>query len=234
MFAALSTTLIAGAVDGLNPIAFTQQFVLQSKAKTSYSILYYILGNSLVNFLFGIIFYFGFSQWILQGFNWLNSEYPNIWYALSLIVAVIILGYLAYKYLPINQKAKSTEGAHPSSDEIKNPEDTNLSNGSLFMIGAATCVAELTSAAPYLAYLAYLSTANLNTSLVIGLLVLYSFVLYVFPLYILFFMALFFNSRLTTIYTRVSKWLDFALTYILPVALGVIAIALLIYGIQVF
>ncbi|KAA9294984.1 hypothetical protein F6I08_09255, partial [Aerococcus tenax] len=72
MFTVITTTLIAGLIDGLNPISLTQQFILQSKIKSPYHILAFIFANSFVNFIFGLIFYFGFSNWIMLAFNWIN------------------------------------------------------------------------------------------------------------------------------------------------------------------
>ena len=69
MFTVILTTLIAGLIDGLNPIALTQQFVLQSKIKSPYHILSFIFANSLINYIFGLVFYFGFSNWIMQAFT---------------------------------------------------------------------------------------------------------------------------------------------------------------------
>ena len=52
----LGVTIGAGLVDSLNPIAIAQQFVLQSTAKSKHSILAYIFGIGLTNFIFGLLF----------------------------------------------------------------------------------------------------------------------------------------------------------------------------------
>ena len=49
----LDVRIGAGLVESLNPIAISQQFVLQSTAKSKHSILTYI---------FGLLFYFGIAQ----------------------------------------------------------------------------------------------------------------------------------------------------------------------------
>lgn len=228
MFTVFTTTLIAGLVDGLNPIALTQQFVLQAKSKSPYSILYFIFANSLVNFLFGLVFYFGFSEWITLAFTWVNSHYPKTWPALAIIFGLAIVAYLIYTFI-----GKKKENA-PSAQEVESPEAGTLSNKSLFMIGVATCAAELSSAAPYLALLGYFATVNMTSLQATLLLAFYSFILYVLPLYGLFFMSLFFNSKLTTIYTRIAQWLDFALNRVLPIILSFLALALLWFGMQAF
>lgn len=230
MFTIFTTTLIAGLIDGINPIALTQQFVLQSKIKSPYHILSFIFANSLVNFLFGMIFYFGFSNWFKQAFIWINQQFPRFWAIVSLLISVAIIIYLIYKFFAKNNDSKDSVGH--DEDAIKNPTDNHLSPKSLFMIGVATCAAELTSAAPYLALLGYLSANTITDLQATLLLAFYSFILYVLPLYGLFFMSLFFNSKLSIIYARVAKWLDFVLTYILPIILAMIAISLFFYGIQ--
>lgn len=231
MFAVFTTTLVAGLVDGLNPIALAQQFVLQSKIKSPYHILSFILSNSLVNFLFGMVFYFGFSNWILLAFNWVNQCYPNIWRILALIASVLTVAYLVYSHF---KKDKTS----PSDESLQEVDQQNnekyLSVKSLFLIGMATCAAELSSAAPYLALLGYFATAPVTGLDVTLLLVFYSFILYVLPLYALFLMSLFFKSRLSTIYTRIASLMDYFITHILPIILILIAIALFWYGIRVF
>lgn len=228
MFTVITTTLIAGLIDGLNPISLTQQFILQSKIKSPYHILAFIFANSFVNFIFGLIFYFGFSNWIMLFFNWINRQFPIFWPIASLLISAFIIIYLIYKY---NVKDKvETDQVDQADYHIKNPDDNHLSPTPLFMIGAATCAAELSSAAPYLALLGYFATSAMTGLQATILLAFYSFILYVLPLYGLFFMSLFFNSKLTTIYEKVAEWLDFAIAYILPFIFALIALVLLWYG----
>ncbi|PMC79362.1 hypothetical protein CJ191_07125 [Aerococcus viridans] len=229
MFTVITTTLIAGLIDGLNPISLTQQFILQSKIKSPYHILAFIFANSFVNFIFGLIFYFGFSNWIMLAFNWINHQFPTFWPITSLLMGAFIITYLIYKYR-VKDKVEADQVDQADYHHIKNPDDNHLSPISLFMIGAATCVAELSSAAPYLALLGYFATSAITGLQATILLAFYSFILYVLPLYGLFFMSLFFNSKLTTIYSRVAQWLDFATAYILPLVFALIALVLLWYG----
>ncbi|MEY8370383.1 GAP family protein [Aerococcaceae bacterium 50-4] len=232
MFTVFTTTLIAGLIDGINPFALTQQFILQSKIKSPYHILYFIFPISLCNFLVGLIFYFGFSDWIFQAFNWVNHHYPNTWNYLALAASVIIVGYLIYTFL--NKDKTSTSQEEIQKDEVKGPDEKYLSAGSLFMLGIASCLAETSSIAPYLALLSYFATVSITGLQATLLLAFYSFVLFVLPMYGLFIMSLFFKSRLTTIYTKISGWMDFFISRILPIILVLIAIALFWYGIQIF
>lgn len=232
MFTVITTTLIAGLIDGLNPISLTQQFILQSKFKSPYHILAFIFANSFVNYIFGLIFYFGFSNWIMLTFNWINHQFPTFWSITSLLMSAFIITYLIYKYSVIDKV--EADQIDQADYHIKNPDDNHLSLASLFVIGAATCAAELSSAAPYLALLGYFATSEITGLQATILLAFYSFILYVLPLYGLFLMSLFFKSSLTTIYTRIAGWMDFFITRILPIILVLIAIALFWYGIQIF
>jgi len=102
------------------------------------------------------------------------------------------------------------------------------------MVGIASCLAEISSIAAYLALLSYYATVSITDLQATLLLVFYSFVLFVLPMYGLFLMSLFFKSRLTTIYTRIAGGMDFFITRILPIILILIAIASFWYGIQIF
>ena len=232
MFVVFTTTLIAGLIDGINPFALTQQFILQSKIKSPYHILYFIFPIGLGNFLIGLIFYFGFSDWIFQAFDWVNHHYPYTWRYLALVAILLIIAYLIYTHLNKDQPATSQEDVQ--KEAVTQAEETHLSAGALFMLGIASCLAEISSIAPYLALLSYYATVSITDLQATLLLVFYSFVLFVLPMYGLFLMSLFFKSHLTTIYTRIAGWMDFFITRILPVILFMIAVALFGYGIQIF
>lgn len=99
MFVVFTTTLIAGLIDGINPFALTQQFILQSKIKSPNHILYFIFPIGLGNFLIGLAFYFGFSDWIFQAFNWVNHHHPYTWHYLAIAASILIVAYFATLFL---------------------------------------------------------------------------------------------------------------------------------------
>lgn len=232
MFAVFTTTLIAGLIDGINPFALTQQFILQSKIKSPYHILYFIFPIGLGNSLIGLAFYFGFSDWIFQAFNWVNHHYPYTWHYLAIAASILIVAYLSYSFFKKDQPTAIQGEVQKKS--VTQTEETHLSAGTLIMLGIASCLAEISSIAPYLALLSYYATISITNLQATLLLAFYSFVLFVLPMYGLFLMSLFFKSRLTTIYTRIAGWMDFFITRILPVILFLIAVALFGYGIQIF
>ncbi|MFW3363313.1 GAP family protein [Aerococcus viridans] len=232
MFVVFTTTLIAGLIDGINPFALTQQFILQSKIKSPYHILYFIFPIGLGNFLIGLAFYFGFSDWIFQAFNWVNHHHPYTWNYLAIAASILIVAYLSYSFFKTDQPTASQGEVQKKS--VTQTEEMHLSPSALFMLGVASCLAEISSIAPYLALLSYYATISITNLQATLLLAFYSFVLFVLPMYGLFLMSLFFKSRLTTIYTRIAGWMDFFITHILPVILFLIAVALFGYGIQIF
>ncbi|MFW3625494.1 GAP family protein [Aerococcus viridans] len=232
MFAVFTTTLIAGLIDGINPFALTQQFILQSKIKSPYHILYFIFPIGLENFLIGLAFYFGFSDWIFQAFNWVNHHRPYTWHNLAIAASILIVAYLSYSFFKKYQPTANQ--GEVQKKPVTQTKETHLSPSALFMLGVASCLAEISSIAPYLALLSYYATVSITDLQATLLLAFYSFVLFVLPMYGLFLMSLFFKSHLTTIYTRIAGWMDFSITRILPIILILIAVALFGYGIQIF
>lgn len=109
MFVVFTTALIAGLIDGINPFALTQQLILQSKIKSPYHILYFIFPIGLGNFFIGLIFYFGFSDWIFQALNWVNHHYPYTWYYLAYAASILIIAYVIYTHLIKDHPASSQE-----------------------------------------------------------------------------------------------------------------------------
>lgn len=53
------TALITSAIDSLNPIAISQQFVLQGLVKNKHHIWFFIVSIAFTNFLAGILAYYG-------------------------------------------------------------------------------------------------------------------------------------------------------------------------------
>ena len=52
-------TITTSAIDSLNPVAITQQFVLQGLVKKRHHIWFYIMATAIVNFIVGMFVYFG-------------------------------------------------------------------------------------------------------------------------------------------------------------------------------
>lgn len=157
---------------------------------------------------------------------------PFTWHYLAIAASILIVAYLSYSFFKKDQPTAIQGEVQKKS--VTQTEETHLSAGALITLGIASCLAEISSIAPYLALLSYYATISITNLQATLLLAFYSFVLFVLPMYGLFLMSLFFKSHLTTIYTRIAGWMDFFITRILPVILFLIAVALFGYGIQIF
>lgn len=175
----LGVTIGAGLVESLNPIAISQQFVLQSTAKSKHSILAYIFGIGLTNFIFGLLFYFGLAEIIRNVFESVQTNYPFLFPLTLIIIGVMLIIYCVYHYFSArNKKAEIKDGEVEVAPK-------NLSAGQLFGVGVVSCLAELTSALPYIGYLMVLISADIHWTMALVMLVLYNLVLFNLPLYVL-------------------------------------------------
>lgn len=206
----------------MNPIAIAQQFVLQSSAKNKHSILAYIFGIGLTNFIFGILFYFGLAQVIRNTYETIQITYPSLVPLVLLISGVILIVYCIYSYY------SSRNGKVVVNEESVEPVRKNLSAIQLFGIGVASCLAELSSALPYLGYLTFLVSSDIHWSLALFMLVFYNLVLFNWPLYVLYGVSVYYDKYLVKIYTRFYRILGYVVDYGIPL-IGIIVGDLFIY-----
>lgn len=156
----LGVTVGAGLLDSLNPIAIAQQFILQSVTEQRHGILAYIFGIGLTNFIFGLLFYFGLSQLLRGMFESIQANYPLTLPMSAMIAGLSLVIYTLYQAYKL-WRTKNSEVAEGTSTEETLP-DRKLSTVQLFGIGVASCLAELTSALPYIAYLTYLISQDIH------------------------------------------------------------------------
>src|SRR5690606_27128103 len=75
MLELLITAILTSAVDSLNPVAITQQFVLQGMVKRPRDIWYFILPTGITNFIGGFLAYYGLVSIIGSFFDRLIGAY---------------------------------------------------------------------------------------------------------------------------------------------------------------
>ena len=80
-----------------------------------------------------------------------------------------------------------------------------------------SCLAELTSALPYIGYLTVLISADIHWTVALVMLVLYNLVLFNLPLYILYAVSVYYEKYLMKIYTRFYRIMSYILEYGIPV-----------------
>lgn len=224
MWALLTTTIAAAFADSINPIAIAQQILLQSISRKKWHIWGFIIGIALTNFAFGMIVYFGFADYIRSAYQSLTIHYPNFLAWASLIIGILLLIYIVYSLYARWLKNKKRDVSSDNKNKENNKQVTNPGFWKLFGLGIVSCAMELTSALPYIAYI-----ANLSSFTVISILILYN-VLFSWPLIVLYFASVYYERYFTRIYTRLMTLMDIILTYVLPVAIFILGVGLTLFG----
>lgn len=95
-----------------------------------------------------------------------------------------------------------------------------------------SCLAELTSALPYIGYLTVLISADLHWGFVLILLVLYNLILFNLPLYALYFVSVRYDEYLVKIYTRFHRLTSIIIDKGLPVIGIILGLISIYYGVN--
>ncbi len=224
MFGLIGTALAASFVDSLNPSAIAQQMLLQSMVKKKRHTLYFILGMGLANVVLGLGIYYGVVDWVSGLISQMASAYPIYTYGTEIIVGTVCLIF------GVRLTVKTARGKTASANSRTEAQPpAGLSPLSLFIMGAAFCGVELTSALPYFGFLATLASYDLVFPLVLAFIALYSFI-YALPL-ILIYLG---YSRLqgTKAIIKLENALGRISAYVVPVALGLFGIYMIWSGIH--
>lgn len=220
MWVLLGTTLSASFLDCLNPTAIAQQMLLQAMVKRKQHALFFIFGIGLANYLLGLAVYYGVLSWVTQLVRDAAARFPLYAYgaeaAAGLICAVIGL-FLIRK----TRRSGNTEG----QEEAKTP--AALTPLSLFLMGAAFCGIELTSALPYFGFLTVLAGYNLAFPFVAAFMLLYDFI-YILPLLLVYWG--YNRLRGTAFITRLERVLGRVAAYVVPVVLTAAGVFLFVHG----
>ncbi len=179
MLSLLGTAITTSFFDSLNPSAIAQQMLIQAMVKKKRDVWFFILGISLANILLGLGIYYGIVAVISNLITRLFEAYPVYAYSAEILLGIfcLILGsILIFRTVRTTSKTEDTEVRKPAS----------LTPLSLFIMGAAFCGVELTSALPYFGFLAVLDSHNPVFPLVLAFIVLYTFI-YALPLILIYF-----------------------------------------------
>ncbi len=219
----LGTAITASFFDSLNPSAIAQQMLLQAMVNKKRHILFFIFGIGLANFVMGLAIYYGIAAWVSELLSRLTAAYPKYVYGAELGGGLLCLA--AGIRLIVKVKQDKYDSSNKEDNTIKSP--AQLSPLSLFLMGAAFCAVELTSALPYFGFLALLARYNLIFPFVFSYLLLYCF-MYVLPLLVLY---IGYNKlRGTRAIQRLEGILQRVSSYIVPCALCLVSILLLFHG----
>lgn len=228
MLGLLITTIFTSTADSLNPIAITQQFILQGMVKKPKHIWFFIIPTGVTNLIGGFLAYFGLIAFISDFFGKLMNKYGQMLYTFELILGIVFL--IALFHLVHNAKIQSLKKQISSlnSDESKSNDETeaaskikSVSPTALLALGVCATISELTTALPYFAFLTILFNYQLTFIQVAFILIVYN-TIYTLPLMILYFVYVKaqdkFDSLYTIIKSRITKWSNI----IAPTAAGLI------------
>lgn len=220
MLLLLGTTIATSFLDSLNPSAIAQQMILQSMVKTKRHIWFFILGIGLANLILGLAVYYGIVAWVSRLLSLAVTRYPIPLFSLALIAgAVCFMWGICW--------IRKTQCTQASQGDESTKEPVSLSPISLFIMGAAFCAVELTSALPYFGFLTLLTGYQLAFPAVLLFVLLYDF-MYILPLILLYFGY----NRLqgTKAIQKLESILGKVSAYIVPGAIALVGAILAYYG----
>lgn len=171
-----ATTLLTSGLDSLNPMAIGQQFILQGMVRKPRDIWYFILPTGMLNFLGGVLFYFGLSDLFVAVFQKIKEGSAPFLGQIYLLLAVF---FLLLFLIVLLRKPKESE--QQQAVEIKG----NLSPLTLIMLESGATLSELATAFPYFAFLGMLINQELSPGWVLLLMTVYN-LSYMSPLVLMF------------------------------------------------
>lgn len=173
MLTLLITTLITSFIDSFNPIAITQQFVLQGMVRKPSHILYFILPTGITNFLGGLMVYYGVATLVKELWTGAVRHHADVLFAAELLLAgvLLIVFVRSLRAAPENEGQLTVRG--------------KLTPTTLVVLGVTATITELLTALPYFAFLAILLQYELSLPVVSAVLLLYNLI-YMAPLLVMY------------------------------------------------
>ena len=226
MVGLIITTIFTSVADSLNPVAITEQFILQGMVKKPKHIWFFILATGITNFIGGLMAYYGLVAIISNIFDFILIKLIPQIYIIELIIGIIALIFVLYFVLneKIKKINKGEEGKNKNSIEEEKLQISkkikSVSPFSLAVLGVIATITELTTAFPYFAFLAVLLNYEASLLSVIIILLIYN-VIYSSPLMILYFIYIkkqdLFEKFYLFIKEKMEKWSVVIMTLIFAV-----------------
>lgn len=223
----LGTTLTASFFDSLNPSAIAQQMLLQAMVKKKGHIWFFISGIGTANLIMGLAIYYGIAAWVSKFLAKIVNAYPLYVYGTAAIGGIILFAAGIRLIIKTRQSnIRKNRDGWVETGNVSAP--AQLSPASLFIMGAAFCIVELTSALPYFGFLALLTSYDLIFPLALLFMMIYNF-MYMLPLILLYFG---YNKlQGTAAIKKLEKVLDKVSSYIVPVVVSLAGLLFVYYGI---
>lgn len=240
MWGLLLSTILTSAADSLNPIAITQQFVLQGLVKKPKHIWYFIVPTGVTNLIGGFLAYFGLVTFMGSYFNKLVEKHSQIMFTTELILGIVLL--IGVSFLIQSNKIESLKKQIQSLNPCEQNRNGNdeaeakrkiksVSPAALVALGVGATISELTTALPYFAFLTILFSYQLTLLQVTLILTVYN-TIYTLPLIILYFIYIKAQSKFDRLYviikSRVAKWANI----LAPTIAGIIGVILVYHSVS--
>lgn len=218
MLILLGTTVTASFFDSLNPSAIAQQMLLQAMVKNKRHIRFFILGIGLANYVLGLAVYYGLAARLSALWAAGMAAYPVQVHSIEAVIGIICFA------AGVRLLIKTRKSGTLQTEEAKTPK-SSLTPQAIFVMGAAFCAVELTSALPYFGFLAVLASYSLAFPYVLGFILLYSLI-YVAPLILLYFG---YNKlQGTALIKKFEYVLGMVSAYVIPAAVTLLGILFLV------
>ncbi|HIU76336.1 MAG TPA: GAP family protein [Candidatus Pelethocola excrementipullorum] len=238
MIGLLASTIVTSAADSLNPIAITQQFVLQGLVKRPRHIWFYIISIGLTNLAGGFLAYFGLVAFIGNFFTRLINSHGQILFTLEMVLGIAFLIGVCYliQNTKIESLKKEIHALQPEGQDVDKVSEaglkiTSVSPMSLTILGIGATISELTTALPYFAFLAILFNYRLSLIQVTFILVIYN-IIYSMPLIILYLVYVKAQDKFDYLYmvikTKITKWSNL----LAPTVVGAIGLFLVFHSLS--
>lgn len=238
MWGLAASTIITSIADSANPIAITQQFVLQGMVKKPKHIWYFIIPTGLTNLIGGFLAYFGLITFIGDFFGMLITQYGQAIFTGELILGIAFLISVCYMLLRTEITLLQKQIQSPASGGSGNDDEKeaarkikSVSPVALITLGVGATISELTTALPYFAFLTILFNYQLTLLQVTFILILYNTV-YTMPLMILYFVYIksqdSFDRLYSVIKSQITKWANI----IAPAVTSIIGILLIFHSVS--
>jgi cytochrome c biogenesis protein CcdA len=231
------TTILASAADSINPVAITQQFVLQGMVKKPKHIWFFIMATFFTNFTGGLLAYYGLLAVLTNVIDGVFTQIGEKIYIAECALGILLLIFVCYSIL--RQRNRKAKQVGELSDEIDSEDEEKLKVAnkmksvtplSLTVLGIIATIAELSTALPYFAFLAVLLNHQLYIIELIIILLIYNLI-YSSPLMLLYFVYRLKQDLFERLYIFMKRQMQKWSVVLLPLMLGLAGIAIIFHGI---
>ncbi|MDL2232897.1 GAP family protein [Ruminococcaceae bacterium OttesenSCG-928-L11] len=224
-------TVSMGILDSFNPVALTQQFLLQGMVKKRRHILLFPLSVGVTNLVGGLLIYYGLARAMTAYWETLMNQYFWVIPACEIIVGILAWTYVAFRR--VNKKFSELYGhladSHQSEADREVCKPKSVHPAAIAALGAFAVLCEIPTSLPYFAFIAMLLSHELALPALLGILALYN-LLFTLPLYAMYLLYIRCRRQVDRLYLFLKNKLFRYGTILLPVLAAIIGIAAILHA----